>query len=163
MIKTLEKVFMLNKVILIGNVGSDPDIRTMPNGGRVANFTLATSEYWTDKNGQRQSRTEWHKIVIYSENLVKLTEKAIHKGSKIYVEGMIKSRKYTSQQDGIERTIVEIVLQGYDNTIKLLDSRPRDTNENQPIYQANNDENIVENNNQNGTDEEDPVDDDIPF
>ena len=80
---------MLNKVMLIGNVGTDPDIRTMPNGGRVANFSLATSEYWTDKNGQRQSRTEWHKIVIYSENLVKLTEKAIHKGSKLYVEGMI--------------------------------------------------------------------------
>ena len=156
---------MLNKVILIGNVGSDPDIRTMPNGGRVANFSLATSEYWTDKNGQRQSRTEWHKIVIYSENLVKLTEKAIHKGSKLYIEGMIKSRKYTSQQDGIERNIVEIVLQSYDHTIKLLDARPHNSNnENVPNYQSNNEETDGTIENTESNHEEDvPVDDDIPF
>ena len=153
---------MLNKVMLIGNVGTDPDIRTMPNGGRVANFSLATSEYWTDKNGQRQSRTEWHKIVIYSENLVKLTEKAIHKGSKLYVEGMIKSRRYTSQQDGVERTIVEIVLQGYDSTIKLLDSRPREQNE-QPQNYTNNENTETSNETTNDQDNDVPVDDDIPF
>jgi len=153
---------MLNKVMLIGNVGTDPDIRTMPNGGRVANFSLATSEYWTDKNGQRQSRTEWHKIVIYSENLVKLTEKAIHKGSKLYVEGMIKSRRYTSQQDGVERTIVEIVLQGYDSTIKLLDSRPREQNE-QPQNYTNNENTETSNEATNNQDNDVPVDDDIPF
>ena len=153
---------MLNKVMLIGNVGTDPDIRTMPNGGRVANFSLATSEYWTDKNGQRQSRTEWHKIVIYSENLVKLTEKAIHKGSKLYVEGMIKSRRYTSQQDGVERTIVEIVLQGYDSTIKLLDSRPREQNE-QPQNYTNNENTETSNVATNDQDNDVPVDDDIPF
>ena len=102
--------FMLNKVILIGNVGGDPDVRTMPNGSRVANFSLATTEYWTDKSGQRQSRTEWHKVCVYAEGLVRLVEKAVHKGSKLYVEGSIKSRKYTSQQDGIERTIVEIII-----------------------------------------------------
>ena len=158
---------MLNKVILIGNVGSDPDIRTMPNGGRVANFSLATSEYWTDKNSQRQSRTEWHKIVIYNENLVKLTERAIHKGSKIYVEGMIKSRKYTSQQDGIERNIVEIVLQGYDHTIKLLDSRPRSTEESNTTY-TNNSENTdnteqISSEKNNITENDAPIDDDIPF
>ena len=153
---------MLNKVILIGNVGSDPDVRTMPNGGRVANFSLATSEYWTDKNSQRQSRTEWHKIVIYNENLVKLVEKAVHKGSKLYIEGMIKSRKYTSQQDGIERVIVEIVLQGYDHTIKLLDSRPRENNEQQQNY-SNDNTRDADNTADSGNDGEASVDDDIPF
>ena len=153
---------MLNKVILIGNVGSDPDVRTMPNGGRVANFSLATSEYWTDKNSQRQSRTEWHKIVIYNENLVKLVEKAVHKGSKLYIEGMIKSRKYTSQQDGIERVIVEIVLQGYDHTIKLLDSRPRENNEQQQSYSNDNTQD-ADNTADGGNDGEASVDDDIPF
>ena len=153
---------MLNKVILIGNVGSDPDVRTMPNGGRVANFSLATSEYWTDKNSQRQSRTEWHKIVIYNENLVKLVEKAVHKGSKLYIEGMIKSRKYTSQQDGIERVIVEIVLQGYDHTIKLLDSRPRENNEQQQNYSNDNTQD-ADNTADSGNDGEASVDDDIPF
>ena len=153
---------MLNKVILIGNVGSDPDVRTMPNGGRVANFSLATSEYWTDKNSQRQSRTEWHKIVIYNENLVKLVEKAVHKGSKLYIEGMIKSRKYTSQQDGIERVIVEIVLQGYDHTIKLLDSRPRENNEQQQNYSNDNTQD-ADNTADSSNDSEASVDDDIPF
>ena len=153
---------MLNKVILIGNVGSDPDIRTMPNGGRVANFSLATSEYWTDKNGERQSRTEWHRICIYSEGLVKLVEKAVHKGSKLYVEGSIKSRKYTSQQDGIERNITEIVLQGYDSTIKLLDPRPQTAGEHNN-YQNN--DNSANNSNEAPAEtfDNDPVDDDIPF
>ena len=159
---------MLNKVILIGNVGSDPDIRTMPNGGRVANFSLATSEYWTDKNSQRQSRTEWHKIVVYNENLVKLVEKAVHKGSKLYIEGTIKSRKYTSQQDGIERNIVEIVLQGYDHNIKLLDSRPRDNSEAQQNYSSSN-ETLKEQNGSSSSISDDKsqsdveIDDDIPF
>lgn len=149
---------MLNKAILIGNVGSDPDIRTMPNGGRVANFSLATSEYWTDKNGERQSRTEWHRICIYNEGLVKLVEKAVHKGSKLYIEGTIKSRKYTSQQDGIERNIVEIILQGYDHTIKLLDPRPQNSegynNQSQHTDAGQNSNDIVD---------DEPVDDEIPF
>ena len=153
---------MLNKVILIGNVGSDPDIRTMPNGGRVANFSLATSEYWTDKNGERQSRTEWHRICIYSEGLVKLVEKAVHKGSKLYVEGSIKSRKYTSQQDGVERNITEIVLQGYDSTIKLLDPRPQTAGENNN-YQNNDSSANNANETPTETFDNDPVDDDIPF
>ena len=155
---------MLNKVILIGNVGSDPDIRTMPNGGRVANFSLATSEYWTDKNGQRQSRTEWHKIVIYSENLVKLVEKAVHKGSKLYIEGMIKSRKYTSQQDGIERVIVEIVLQGFDHTIKLLSPRPSEGNNGGDYAKDEGNYNSEESEQQaTPADASQDADDDIPF
>ena len=151
---------MLNKVILIGNVGSDPDIRTMPNGGRVANFSLATSEYWTDKNGERQSRTEWHRICIYSEGLVRLVEKAVHKGSKLYVEGSIKSRKYTSQQDGVERNITEIVLQGFDSTIKLLDPRPQGGEGGNYQTNDNNNNNQQQNNE---TFDNEPVDDEIPF
>ena len=159
---------MLNKVTLIGNVGSDPDIRSLPNGGRVANFSLATSEYWTDKNGQRQSRTEWHKIVIYNENLVRLVEKAVRKGSKLYIEGMIKSRKYTSQQDGVERTIVEIVLQEYGHTIKLLDPRPPRSEEQQDGYNAGSDgkdttTQKIEHDEDNGNIVDEPVDDDVPF
>ena len=149
---------MLNKVILIGNVGSDPDIRSMPNGGRVANFSLATSEFWTDKNGERQSRTEWHKIVIYNENLVKLVEKAVHKGSRLYLEGMIKTRKYTSQTDGIERNITEIILQGYDHTIKLLSPRQEGSEKNE--HSSFNSEPQKE---QNETTETENTDDDIPF
>ena len=155
---------MLNKVILIGNVGSDPDIRMFPNGGRVANFSLATSEYWTDKTGQRQSRTEWHRISVYNEGLVKLVEKAVHKGSKLYVEGTIRSRKYTSQQDGAERTAVEIALQGYDHTIKLLDPRPNNidgshtNNDEQKSASYNNEDIDVSND-----DSENVVDDAIPF
>ena len=160
---TLRVDFMLNKVILIGNVGSDPDIRMFPNGGRVANFSLATSEYWTDKTGQRQSRTEWHRISVYNEALVRLVEKAVHKGSKLYVEGMIRSRKYTSQQDGTERTAVEIALQGFDHTIKLLDPRPSTevshSNSNDERKQASyGAEDVVENG-----DHEDIIDDEIPF
>lgn len=130
---------MLNKVSLIGNVGSDPDIRTMPNGGRVCNFSLATSEYWTDKNGQRQSTTEWHRIVIYNENLVKLAEKAIHKGSKLYIEGKLKSRTYINQS-GVEKNITEIVLQGFNHTIVLLDPRPRNNGDTKDYV---NDDNAV--------------------
>ncbi len=150
---------MLNKVILIGNVGSDPDVRALPNGGKVANFSLATSEYWTDKNGERQSRTEWHKIVIYNENLVKLVEKAVHKGSRLYLEGMIKSRKYTSQTDGIERTIVEIVLQGYDHTIKLLSPRQEGGERSENSSYGNNEPQKEQNENISSEN----ADDDIPF
>ena len=153
---------MLNKVILIGNVGGDPDVRTMPNGSRVANFSLATTEYWTDKSGQRQSRTEWHKVCVYAEGLVRLVEKAVHKGSKLYIEGSIKSRKYTSQQDGIERTIVEIVLQGFDSTIKLLDPRPQTDNSGYQNSQNEANENVSDTQIDEGQPNAD-VDDDIPF
>ena len=149
----------LNKATLIGNVGSDPDVRVMPNGGKVANFSLATSEYWMDKNFQRQSRTEWHKIVVYNENLIKLVEKAVHKGSKIYLEGIVKNRKYTSQ-DGIERNITEIVLQGYDHTIKLLDSKPREANNDTCNNNSHNNQSKEE---IDSSEETSIIDDDIPF
>ena len=157
---------MLNKNILIGNVGDAPDIRTMANGGRVANFSLATGEYWTDKNGQRQNRTEWHKIVVYSENLVKLVEKAVHKGSKLYVEGTIRSRKYVSK-DGTERTSHEIVLQGFDHTIKLLDPRQRDTDNsgfsNDKLEKNDDGDSDDSDSCDDSSEGDEPVDDEIPF
>jgi single-strand DNA-binding protein len=113
---------MINKVILVGNVGLDPEIRSLSNGTRVANFSLATTEYWKGKDGNRNSNTEWHRIVVYNENLVKIIEKAVHKGSKLYIEGSIRSRKYTDSS-GAERTVVEVILSGYNDTVKLLDSK----------------------------------------
>lgn len=113
---------MLNKVMLIGNVGQNPEIKTLPSGGLVANFSLATTEYWKGKDGEKQSKTEWHRITVYLEGLVKLSEKHIHKGSKVYIEGSLRSRQYTDSQ-GVKRTSVEIVIQSYGDTIKLLDSK----------------------------------------
>jgi single-strand DNA-binding protein len=113
---------MLNKVLLIGNTGNEPDVKVLPNGSKVANISLATSENWKDKSGQRQSRTEWHRIVIYSEPLIGIIEKYVHKGSKLYVEGSLRSRKY-EDSNGVSRTSVEIIVQGYSDTIKLLDKK----------------------------------------
>ncbi len=113
---------MLNKVTLIGNVGSEPTVRVMQSGGKVANISLATSESWKDKNGERQESTEWHKVVVYGDKLIDVIEKYVKKGSKLYVEGAIKSGKYTDST-GVERKTYEIVIQGFGSTIKILDSR----------------------------------------
>jgi single-strand DNA-binding protein len=112
----------VNKVILVGNLGKDPEIRTLQNGGRVANFSLATSESWKDKaTGERKERTEWHRVVVFNDNLVGVIERFVKKGSKLYVEGQIETRKYTDNQ-GQERYTTEIVLRQYRGEITLLDS-----------------------------------------
>ena len=98
---------MLNKVILIGNLGRDPEVRYLPSGDAVANFSIATSENWKDRNGQRQERTEWHNISMFGR-LAEIAGQYLKKGSKVYIEGRIQSRKYTGK-DGIERTAYEIV------------------------------------------------------
>jgi single-strand DNA-binding protein len=113
----------VNKVILVGNLGRDPEIRTMQNGGRVCNLSLATSESWRDKqSGERREKTEWHRVVIFNENLVGVCERFLRKGSKIYVEGQIETRKFTDQS-GQERYITEIVIQRFRGDIQMLDSR----------------------------------------
>ena len=114
----------VNKVILVGNVGKDPEIRTIQDGSReVANFTLATSESWKDKmTGERRERTEWHRVVIFAPTLVNIAKQWISKGSKIYVEGSLQSRKWTDQ-DGNTRVTTEVVLQAYSGILILLDSR----------------------------------------
>lgn len=111
----------INKVILIGNLGSDPEVRYMPQGGAVANLTLATSETWTDKNtNEKKENTEWHRLVIY-QRLAEIAGEYLRKGSKIYVEGKLKTRKWTDK-DGIERYTTEIVV----NELQMLDGRNGD-------------------------------------
>src|ERR1700728_4963623 len=113
----------VNKVILIGNLGRDPEVRRMNSGDSVVNFSLATTESWRDKaSGERKDRTEWHNIVIFNENLGRIAEQYCKKGSKVYLEGQIQSRKYTDQS-GVEKYITEIVLTRFRGELTLLDSR----------------------------------------
>ncbi len=113
----------VNKVILVGNLGRDPEIRSMQNGGRVANLSLATSENWKDRNsGERREKTEWHRVVIFNENLVRLCENYLKKGSKVYLEGQIETRKW-QDQGGQERYTTEIVLRPFRGELTMLDGR----------------------------------------
>ena len=111
----------VNKVILVGNLGRDPEIRSTNDGTRIANLRLATSESWRDRNsGERKERTEWHSVVIFNERLVEIAEKYLRKGSKIYVEGALQTRKWTDQQ-GQERYSTEVVLQRFRGELTMLD------------------------------------------
>ena len=111
----------VNKVILIGNLGRDPEIRTMADGKRIATLNLATSESWTDRqSGQRQERTEWHRVVVFNDALAGVLEKYARKGSKLYIEGQLKTRKWTDQS-GADRNTTEVVLQQFHGEIALLD------------------------------------------
>jgi single-strand DNA-binding protein len=113
----------VNKVILVGNLGKDPKVSTMNSGDRAVSFTLATSETWKDKNtGERREKTEWHNVVVYNENIGRVVEQYCKKGSKVYLEGQIQSRKY-NDNSGAERYITEIVLQRFRGELTLLDSR----------------------------------------
>ena len=111
----------LNKVMLIGNLGADPEIRSFQNGGRVCNLRIATSEQWKDRNsGERQERTEWHNVAVFSEGLVNVCERYLRKGSKVYVEGQLRTRKW-QDQSGNDRYTTEVVLQGFNGTLTMLD------------------------------------------
>jgi single-strand DNA-binding protein len=111
----------VNKVILIGNLGRDPEIRTTNDGTRIANFTLATNETWRDRTtGERRERTEWHRIVIFNERLADIAEKYLRKGSKVYLEGQLQTRKWTGQ-DGRENYTTEVVLQRFRGELTMLD------------------------------------------
>lgn len=113
----------VNKVILVGNVGKDPEVRNTPSGAKVVNFTLATSETWNDRaSGERKERTEWHRVVVWNEKLGEIIEKYVHKGSKVYVEGTLQTRKWTDQS-GQDKYTTEVVLQAYRGELTLLDSR----------------------------------------
>ena len=116
----------VNKVILIGNVGKDPEIRTMNNGNEVALFSLATSDYWKDKNtGEKKDKTEWHRIVVYSQGLVSIVKNYVKKGSKLYLSGSIQTRKWVDSQ-GVDRHSTEIVLQGFTAELQILDSKNKE-------------------------------------
>ena len=113
----------VNKVILIGNLGADPEVRRMQNGNPVVNLRIATSDTWRDKaTGERKEKTEWHRVVIFSEGLAKVAEQYLKKGSKVYIEGALQTRKWTDK-DGIEKYSTEIVLQGFNSTLTMLDGR----------------------------------------
>ncbi|MBI1980201.1 MAG: single-stranded DNA-binding protein [Methylocystis sp.] len=113
----------VNKVILIGNLGRDPEVRTLPSGDRVVSFSVATSDSWRDKNtGERKERTEWHNVSIFNENLGKIAEQYCRKGSKIYLEGQLQTREYTDK-DGNQRKATDVVLQRFRGELALLDSK----------------------------------------
>jgi single-strand DNA-binding protein len=113
----------LNKVMLIGNLGADPEVRSFQNGGKVANLRIATSETWKDRNtGERQERTEWHTVAIFSEGLVNVCENYLRKGSKVFIEGQLQTRKW-QDQSGNDRYSTEVVLRGYNGTLTMLDGR----------------------------------------
>jgi single-strand DNA-binding protein len=113
----------VNKVILIGNLGRDPEVRSFQNGGKVCNLSVATSESWKDKmSGERKERTEWHRVVIFNENLIQVAERFLKKGSKVYLEGQIETRKW-ADQSGQERFSTEVVLRPFRGELTLLDSR----------------------------------------
>ncbi|GAB4237178.1 MAG: hypothetical protein Tsb0032_41980 [Kiloniellaceae bacterium] len=113
----------VNKVILVGNLGRDPEIRSTQDGTKIANLSLATSENWRDRNtGERRERTEWHRVVIFNDRLVDVVEKYLRKGSKIYIEGQLQTRKWTDQS-GVEKYTTEVVLQRYRGELTMLDGR----------------------------------------
>jgi len=111
----------VNKVILVGNLGADPEVRRMQDGRPVVNLRVATSESWRDKaTGERKEKTEWHRVVIFNEGLAKVAEQYLKKGSKVYLEGALQTRKWTDQQ-GIEKYSTEVVLQGFNSALTMLD------------------------------------------
>ena len=143
----------INKVILVGNIGNDPEIRSTSDGREIANFSLATSESWKDKNtGERKSKAEWHRVVIFSQGLVGIVKNYLKKGTKIYIEGQLQTRKWTDNS-GIEKYTTEIVLQNFNSTLSILDSKQSSSDTGNNFNDNNQD--------QNSTD--DIIDDDIPF
>jgi single-strand DNA-binding protein len=111
----------VNKVILVGNLGKDPEVRRMQDGRPVVNMSVATSESWRDKaTGERKEKTEWHRVVIFNEGLAKIAEQYLKKGSKVYLEGQLQTRKWTDQQ-GVEKYSTEVVLQGFNSALTMLD------------------------------------------
>ena len=154
----------VNKVILIGNLGADPEIRRMNSGDQVASLRIATSDTWRDRNtGERRERTEWHSVVIFNENLVKVVEQYLKKGAKVYIEGQLQTRKW-QDQSGIDRFTTEVVLQKYRGELQMLDSRPDDGGDSNA---ATNNQNSAIGSRyaaQKGrTSYQAPLDDDVPF
>ena len=113
----------VNKVILVGNLGADPEIRRTQDGRPIANLSIATTESWRDRNtGERREKTEWHRVVIFNEGLCKVVEQYVKKGSKVYIEGQLQTRKW-QDQNGQDKYTTEVVLQGFNSTLQMLDSR----------------------------------------
>ena len=148
----------LNKVLLIGRLGADPEIKQMVNGKSVARLSLATSQSWKDKNtGEKKEKTEWHRVVVFNEGLVNVIQQYLKKGAQIYVEGQLTTRKWTDEKSGTEKYSTEVVLQGFNSSFKILSSKNSQI-ENIPENKTEksslpNDENVPSND----------LDDEIPF
>ena len=114
----------INKVIIVGNLGADPDSRAMPSGNAVTNISVATSESWNDKDtGEKQEKTEWHRVVIFNEGLVNIVQQYLKKGANVYVEGQLTTRKWKDEKAGIDKYSTEVVLQGFNSSFKILSSK----------------------------------------
>ena len=156
----------VNKVILIGNVGQDPEIRSFQSGGRVCNLSIATSERWKDReNNEQKERTQWHRVVVFNENLINLIEKYVNKGSKLFIEGQLETRKWTDSS-GQDKYSTEVVLRNYRGELTFLDSRSN--NNDNDFVQTNNENNELKNTETNQEVKEpspidSDIDDDIPF
>ena len=149
----------LNKVMIIGNLGADPEVRTFQNGNKVCNLRIATSDNWRDKNtGERREKTEWHSVSVFSEGLVKVCEQYLKKGSKVFVEGSLQTRKW-QDQSGADRYSTEVVLQGFGGTLTMLDGRNNSNeefNKSPDNWPPNSNENSLSSNTND-------IDDEIPF
>jgi len=114
----------LNKVLLIGRLGADPDIKQMVNGKSVARLSIATSNTWKDKNtGEKKEKTEWHRVVIFNEGLINVVQQYVKKGAQVYIEGQLSTRKWKDEKSGLDRYSTEVVLQGFNSTFKILSSK----------------------------------------
>ena len=148
----------LNKVLLIGRLGADPEIKQMVNGKNVARLSLATSNTWKDKNtGEKKEKTEWHRVVIFNEGLINVVQQYVKKGAQVYIEGQLTTRKWTDEKSGTEKYSTEVVLQGFNSSFKILSSKNSQI-ENIPENKTEksslpNDENVPSND----------LDDEIPF
>ena len=145
----------LNKVLLIGRLGADPEVKQMVNGKSVARLSLATSQSWKDKNtGEKKEKTEWHRIVVFNEGLVNVVQQYLKKGAQVYVEGQLSTRKWKDEQSGQDKYSTEILIQGYNSSLTMLGGG----NQNSTTSQVN------KNNNDEGSQiEQSDLDDDIPF
>ena len=148
----------LNKVLLIGRLGADPEIKQMVNGKKVARFSLATSQSWKDKNsGEKKEKTEWHRIVIFNEGLVNVVQQYLKKGAQIYIEGQLSTRKWQDEQSGKDRYSTEVVLQGFNSSLTMLGGKVS-SSESEKIS-----ENTSSVPNENNSDSVNELDDEIPF
>ena len=156
----------LNKVTLVGNIGRDPEVRSFQNGSKVCNLSLATSERWKDKEtNEPKEKTEWHRIVVFNDKLVEIIEKYVHKGSKVYIEGQLETRKWTDSS-GTEKYSTEVVLRPYRGEIIFLDSKSEvDDSSSNVIEEDNVSSSKIENESSSNSVEElaSDLDDDIPF
>ncbi|MBO6489111.1 MAG: single-stranded DNA-binding protein [Pelagibacteraceae bacterium] len=145
----------LNKVLLIGRLGADPEIKQMVNGKNVARLSLATSQSWKDKNtGEKKQKTEWHRVVIFNEGLVNVVQQYLKKGSQVYIEGQLSTRKWRDEQSGQDKYSTEVLIQGYNSSLTMLGGRTENENNNQNTIPSTKDETSSPSND---------LDDEIPF